>query len=160
MPRHNGGRATDSSSTERAMVNVGELDPGAVPRYSYEQSAKIAQLLKAWIDVSGIRSVYGLAILTDVPRASLQRWLTEDVRLPKAAVRALVDELAQHSIATASAQQALADLIDGYDAAPADIQERLRAELRRHGGRIAPTMAALNAAGLKLIAADNPPRTE
>lgn len=58
-------------------------------RLSSADSAAVLALIRSWMVRLGIRSVYELYLLADVPRPTLHRWFAEKVRLPIAGVRRL-----------------------------------------------------------------------
>jgi hypothetical protein len=142
-----------SQTNCEALVSRGSKMLSA--RLSIERSAEIIACIERWMHCASVRSTYELALIVDIPRGTLQRWLTRRVTLPVSSVKRIADGLAEHAKRTMEAQQALADLVQ---LCPMDdLGERLRAEFRTRGARLRSAMAAIEAAGLRLVPIDEMP---
>lgn len=108
---------------------------------------------------ASVTSTYELALIASIPRGTLQRWLSRKVRLPFSGVKQIVDGLAEHAKRTGEAQQALADLTQLCPISD-PLEERLRTEFRARGARFKSAMAAIEAAGLRLVPVDEPVEQE
>lgn len=123
-------------------------------RLSLSDSAKIVACIERWMQATSVTSTYELALIVGVPRGTLQRWLTRTVRLPISAVRQIAEGLAEHARRTAEAQKALAELTQLCQTIN-PLEEQLYTELRARGARVGSVMAAIEAAGFRLVPSDD-----
>jgi len=113
-------------------------------RLSLEASRQLAQLIAIWMDKAGLRSVYELYLLVDVPRATLHRWLKGQVRVPEGRGREILGALASCVGSSEPLKAFDRFLVSERDST--SWNQRLREELRARRVPIKRALDALSAA--------------
>lgn len=137
----------DDGQTLRQTVGVENKKHGVL---SSEDSEAVVNALKRWQCARGVTSVYQLALDTNVPLATLRRWVKGNTRMFLAGVQSMLENLKEGETGNSGDEQAVADLeriLTGHQSP----SERLKDAFRKYNVRFVPVMRAIAEAGCRIV---------